>query len=117
MRDETVKRHDTPDKGQPVMPFYIMCDVSWSMNQDMAALNAMLRRLFEAISEDPICNDIAQVCLMKFSDDASTVISLRRPKEALSAMPELQYENGTNYSSAFRATRSTLEADIAGLKG
>ena len=33
------------NQGQLVMPFYLICDVSDSMSQDMGALNDGVRRL------------------------------------------------------------------------
>ncbi len=120
MSEETLRRRAENDPGQHVLPFYLMCDVSWSMHNDMSALNDALRQLVKSVADDPICNDVAQLALMKFSDDAETFISLDRPKAALRELEQrsgLDYENSTNYSNAFRAIRAAIQADADRLKG
>ena len=39
MSEELVREHVAVERGQLVMPFYLICDVSYSMVHDMQALN------------------------------------------------------------------------------
>ena len=56
------------NQGQIVMPFYLLCDASYSMVHDMAALNDGVRRLWGSILAQPVVYDVAQICVMSFSN-------------------------------------------------
>lgn len=101
-------------EGQMVMPFYLICDVSYSMINDMAELNAGVKRLRQSITAEPLVDDVAHVALMTFSDTAKVVMPLSQMSEA--AIPTLSVEGGTNYGQAFRELASTIPADAAALK-
>ena len=97
-----------------VMPFYLICDVSYSMLNDMAALNGGVVRLRQSITAEPLVDDVAHVALMTFSDTAKVVMPLSQMSEA--AIPTLSVEGGTNYGQAFRELARTIPADAAALK-
>ena len=97
-----------------VMPFYVVCDVSWSMFNDIVKLNEGLHQLVRAIRAEPIVDDVARIGVMSFSDTARVVMPLGQTSE--STLQDLPLEGGTNYSAAFLALKETIDADIADLK-
>src|SRR5262245_31766883 len=88
------------EQGQLVMPFYLICDVSGSMSGDMKALNDGLQGLRQAIVTEPVVDDVAQICIMTFSDSAKVVMPMSQMSEH--KVPTLKVEGGTNYGKAFR---------------
>ena len=96
------------------MPFYVLCDVSWSMFNDIVRLNEGLQQLVRAIRAEPIVDDVARIAVMSFSDTARVVMPLGQTSE--STLQDLPLEGGTNYSAAFRALKATIDEDIADLK-
>lgn len=114
MSDEQVRERVSVEQGQLVMPFYLICDVSFSMYREMSALNEGIRRLRRAIVAEPAVDDIAQVCIISFSDSAKVVVPMGPLSE--SDIPELNAENATNYGNAFRALAQAIEQDSTKLK-
>ena len=53
MSEELVREHVAVERGQMVMPFYLICDVSYSMSGDMAALNDGVQKLRQSIVAEP----------------------------------------------------------------
>lgn len=102
------------EQGQLVMPFYLICDVSFSMYREMEALNEGVKRLRRAIVAEPVVDDVAQVCIMTFSDTAKVIVPMGPMSE--SEIPELEPENATNYGAAFRALAQAIEQDSARLR-
>jgi uncharacterized protein YegL len=102
--------------GQMVMPFYLICDVSYSMINDMRALNDGVTRLRQSILSEPLVDDVAHISLMTFSDTAKVVLPLSQMSET-SAMPTLAVEGGTNYGEAFRELARAIPADATVLRG
>ena len=101
--------------GELVMPFYVLCDVSWSMCNDIDKLNEGLQELVRAIRAEPIVDDVVRIAVMSFSDTARVVLPLGQASEG-TFLQDLTPEGGTNYSAAFRALKSTIDEDIADLK-
>ncbi len=106
--------HSAAAEGQMVMPFYLICDVSYSMAYDMAALNDGVQRLRQSIAAEPLVDDVAHVAVMTFSDTARVVMPLSQMSET--PMPTLSVEGGTNYGGAFRELARVIPADAAALK-
>src|SRR5947209_6676760 len=98
-----------------MMPFYIVCDVSWSMADDMPELNRALQDLRSAILAEPAVDDVARIGVLTFSDSARVATSLSQVSEA--DLPNLSAENGTNYGAAFQLLAQTIETDSRRLKG
>src|SRR4051794_21597157 len=96
------------------MPFYIVCDVSYSMSGDMGHLNEALQGLHRAIVAEPVVDDVARISVLTFSDGAAVVT----PLDQLSGttLPTLTVQGGTNYGAAFRLLAQTIDADAAELK-
>lgn len=114
MSEELVREHQAVDQGQLVMPFYLICDVSYSMVGDMQALNDSLQRLRRAIVAQPTVDDVAHICVMTFSDTAKVVMPLGQMSEH--QVPTLSVEGGTNYGAAFTELAHTITRDAAALK-
>lgn len=114
MAEERISGYPSEERGQIVMPFYLMCDVSLSMTPDMPELNDGLQRLRRAILAEPLANDVAYVAIATFSDVAKVVMPLERMSEQ--QVPTLSPQSGTNYGSAFRLLAQTITQDTADLK-
>lgn len=112
--EELVREHRAVEQGQLVMPFYLICDVSYSMIGDMPALNESLQRLRRAIVAEPIVDEVAHICVMTFSDSAKVVMPLGQMSEQ--SVPTLSVEGGTNYGAAFRELAHTIPRDAAALR-
>jgi uncharacterized protein YegL len=114
MNEERFEEREGGEQGQLVMPFYLICDVSASMHREMPALNEGVKRLRRAIVAQPVVDDVAQVCIMTFSDEAKVIVPMGPMSEC--EIPELTSENLTNYGSAFRLLARTIEEDSAQLR-
>jgi uncharacterized protein YegL len=101
-------------EGQMVMPFYLICDVSYSMAYDMAALNDGVQRLRQSIVAEPLVDDVAHIAVMTFSDTAKVIMPLSQMSET--PVPTLSVEGGTNYGVAFRELARVIPADADALK-
>jgi uncharacterized protein YegL len=97
------------EQGQLVMPFYVICDVSYSMLHEMAALNRGVKQLRQSIVSEPVLDDVAQICVMTFSTEAKVIVSLGPMSEA--EIPTMVAENLTDYGGAFRMLADTIETD------
>jgi uncharacterized protein YegL len=109
-----VRERAGAQQGQLVMPFYLICDVSYSMSGDMTALNDGVERLRRAIVAQPVVDDVAQICIMSFSDTAKVLMPLGRMSEQ--PVPKLTVEGGTVYGAAFKQLAQCLAHDTADLK-
>ena len=114
MTEKMVRERADVEQGQLVMPFYLICDVSGSMSRDMRALNDGVRRLRRAIVAEPVVDDVAQVCVMSFSDTAKVVMPMGQMSEQ--EIPEFRVEGGTNYGEAFRTLAQAIGQDTTRLR-
>ena len=103
-----------PDDRPVVLPFYLLCDVSYSMEPDIAALNSALFRFRDALSMEPVLSDKVRFSVIDFSDDARVVVPLSDFADAPLPSVPLQVRGGTSYGEAFRTLKRTIDADIAG---
>jgi uncharacterized protein YegL len=101
-------------EGQLIMPFYIVCDVSYSMQGDMGDLNEALRQLHTDIMSDPVVDDLTMLSIITFQSSAQTVVPLAAPSAI--TLPTLTAGGGTNYGAAFSEYHRAFEADRARLK-
>jgi uncharacterized protein YegL len=100
---------------EQVLPFYVVCDESYSMENDIDALNDGLRELHAAVGSDPVVADKTRFCVVGFSDDAEVLLELSDLSE-VTQMQGLTVKGGTNYGAAFTLLRDTIESDVARLK-
>jgi uncharacterized protein YegL len=101
-------------EGQVVMPFYIICDVSGSMEPDMRDLNDGVADLRKEIMKDPVADDLAMLSVIAFSDSARTVMPLNFP--SVMQIQPLTSGGLTNYTAAFQEFHRAFEIDRAQLK-
>jgi uncharacterized protein YegL len=109
------KERNADSEGQVIMPFYIVCDVSWSMKPDMGDLNKALGELHQQLLQEPIINDLVMMSLITFSHEARTVVPLAALEEI--SLPTLSADGGTDYSPPLREFHQRFTADRARLKG
>jgi uncharacterized protein YegL len=101
------------DDRAVVLPFYLLCDVSYSMESEIGNLNAALFRIRDGLAQQPILADKVRFGVLDFSDDARTVVPLSDfAAVSLPAAP-LQTRGATSYAAAFRALQATIDADMA----
>jgi uncharacterized protein YegL len=109
-----VRERMSVDEGQLVMPFYLLCDVSASMYKEMKALHDGVKRLRWAIVAEPVVDDVAQICVITFSDSANVIVPMGPMSET--EVPQFAADNLTNYGVAFRLLAQTIERDRAKLR-
>ena len=105
------------NQGQIVMPFYLLCDASYSMVHDMAALNDGVRRLWGSILAQPVVYDVAQICVMSFSNTTRVLTPMGQvSRENIPEIAVHPDEGGTDYGAAFTALAQTIRSDVAVLR-
>ena len=107
----------TETSGNAVLPFYILCDESGSMdaNGGIDAINSGLPELHAAIAGDPLVSDKCRIGLLTFSDIAEELLPLSNLSD-VGAMPGCAAKGLTNYGEAFNLLRVVISRDIANLK-
>jgi uncharacterized protein YegL len=110
---ETVPETDVSE-GTLVMPFYIICDVSGSMKDDLPQLQRDLTTLVDQIGSDPVVNDITMISIIAFGTTARTLVSLSDAAHV--TVPTLTLLGATNFSAAINEYADAYEADYARLK-
>jgi uncharacterized protein YegL len=98
-----------------VLPFYVVCDESYSMSDHMNALNAHLRDLHRIVRMDPEVKDTVQFCLIGFAENARALVPLSPPGE-FTEITRLSVRAATNFGRVFVMLRDTIELDIERLR-
>jgi uncharacterized protein YegL len=98
-----------------VLPFYVLCDESYSMSDHMNAVNAGLRELHRSVRTDPSVQDVIQICLIGFAENARVLAPLAPPGE-FTEIERLSVRAATNFGHAFAVLRRTIELDIDRLR-
>jgi uncharacterized protein YegL len=106
----------TPDTQALVLPFYLVCDVSYSMQNVIGQVNSSLREFQDELAKHPILADKVRFGVLDFSDDARVVVPLCDFSEASVTDHTLSVRGSTSYRAAFELMRSTIETDAAALK-
>lgn len=101
--------------GQVIMPFYLIVDKSWSMQDDVQDLNRAIADMIESIRRDPVVDDLVMLSIITFDTNARTIVPLDSPSAIQS--PAISADGGTNYGAAFREFSRAFEQDRARLKG
>lgn len=102
--------------SEQVLPFYVVCDESYSMENDIPDMNRYLAELHHAVGTDPVVSDKTRFCVIGFSATAEVVLPLSELSE-LEEMPGLEAKSATSYIAAFELLRDTIDGDVAMLKG
>lgn len=116
MTNTAIDQTQVQKGGQQVLPFYIICDESMSMEgEKLDAVNASLPGLHQAVSQDPIVNDKVRVGVISFSDTAEVLVPLTKLGD-LKQMPGLVSKGGTSYTAAFTKAKTCIQTDVDNLK-
>jgi uncharacterized protein YegL len=104
------------DQGK-LLPFYLVCDVSYSMVESDAliAANDILPALSQALEKDPIIGDKVRFGLIDFSDHAQVLLPLCDLLD-VDSLPTLEGRGGTSFKAAFDLLRTQIEHDVNLLK-
>jgi uncharacterized protein YegL len=100
---------------EQILPFYVVCDQSYSMADHLDALNDGLSQLHGAVGTDPSVADKARFCLIGFSGTAEVLQPLCRPGDVIGFVG-LAMQAATSFGAAFTLLRETIEADVGALK-
>jgi uncharacterized protein YegL len=76
-----------------------------------------VRKLWQAILEEPVVYDVAQVCIMSFSNTARVATPMGQV--SMGSVPTLGFhpgEGGTDYGAAFTSLAQAIRADAAALR-
>ena len=109
---------DTPQDDQAKrLPFYLVCDVSYSMVESGALeeCNRILPSLVQALEKDPIICDKVRFGVIDFSDDARVLLPLCDLLEQTS-LPHLEGRKNTSYKAAFDLLKGEIERNVSQLK-
>jgi hypothetical protein len=104
--------------GANLLPFYVVVDVSWSMETGdrLKAANGIMLNLIDALQQNPIISDKVRFSLIDFADDATVQMPMCDLLEEGLEVPVLQARGGTSYVGAFRLLRQQIERDVNQLK-
>ncbi len=97
-----------------IVPFYVVCDESYSMADHVAPMNDVLRELRESILADPALAETARLCMIGFSDSARVVVPLCKTDELTETIDPMA-SAATNFAAVFALLRATIERDVAAL--
>lgn len=100
---------------EQILPFYVVCDQSYSMADHLDALNDALAELHRAVGTDPVVADKTRFCLIGFSGTAEVLQPLCRLSDVMEIVG-LTTQAGTSFGVAFDLLRTTIDADVASLK-
>lgn len=101
--------------GYEVLPCYVVCDISLSMTDHIAELNAGLREFHGAVHADAAVAGKVRCCLVGFAETAKVL----RPLYPLATSPVLSDLDpcaGTNFGPAFTFLREAIDRDVRALK-
>lgn len=104
------------DKAK-LLPFYLVCDVSYSMVESgaLTEANHILPSLVQALEKDPIISDKVRFGVIDFSDDARVILPLCDLLEQ-NSLPALEGRNRTSYKAAFELLKGEIERNVNQLK-
>ena len=101
----------------PLIPFYVVVDVSYSMIGDkIATANRILPEVANALALHPVVNDKIRFSLVSFSDVTKSVVPLCDMSTYVGDLPELKCESGTDFGACFEFLRSQIDKDVSQLK-
>ncbi|MFF6887511.1 VWA domain-containing protein [Streptomyces sp. NPDC012421] len=98
-----------------ILPFYLLCDESGSMANDVDVLNDSLEELHNEISTNPTVADKTRFSLIGFSTDAQVLQPLADLSD-IDEVPALSAGGLTSFGNAFRTLLRCIETDVAALK-
>lgn len=100
---------------EQILPFYVVCDQSYSMADHLDGLNNGLAELHRAVGTDPVVADKTRFCLIGFSGDAEVLQPLCSLSDVV-GLVDLAVRPATRFEAVFTLLRKTIEHDVARLK-
>jgi uncharacterized protein YegL len=101
--------------GDRVLPFYVVCDESYSMSDHMDTLRARLRELHHCVRNNPVVSTVVRFCLIGFADAPRLIVPLSSPHE-LGDIGALSTRAASNFGEVFTLLRDTIERDLSELR-
>jgi uncharacterized protein YegL len=98
-----------------VLPCYVVCDVSLSMIDHMAELNAGLREFRGAVHADSAVAGLLRCSVVGFAETSRVLLPLD-PAAKLADLPEPEPGAGSNFGPAFILLREAIDRDVRALK-
>lgn len=98
-----------------VLPFYLVCDQSFTMLDHVADLDDGLRELVYAITTDPVVVSRTRLGIIGFSAGAEVLLPLARLAVGL-RRGRLRPSAAARFGAAFRLLRTTIEQDVRALR-
>lgn len=95
----------------PIFPFYLVIDVSGSMEECIEGINAELPALRTEIANDVIVGDIARFAIVTFSSTTNLELPLSDMLE-VGEMPILTAHGATDYGDVFNFLAGCIPHDI-----
>ena len=100
-----------------ILPFYLVCDESGSMEGDpIKEINSSLSDIHHEVRSNPVVAGKTRLCIIGFSGTARIVLPLR-DLSAVSSMPLVRRRpTGTKYGKAFKLLFDTITDDVRRLE-
>lgn len=99
----------------PILPIYLLCDVSSSLAAQVPAVNEALREFAYTLGNSPPLAEIVRVCVIGFESTAYVVTPLSDYAD-LSRMQPLVAGGGCAYGPALSLLREQIARDVAAFK-
>lgn len=107
----------TEPRGAKLLPFYLLIDVSYSMQgPKMDSANAIMPSVVDAIAKNPILSDKVRFGVLDFGTDAQVQLPLCDVLDPDLTLPDLKPRGTTSYAKAFRLLREEIESNVKQLK-
>lgn len=98
-----------------VVPFYLVCDLSFTMLDHVADLDEGLRQLVYAITTDPVVVDRTRLGIIGFSASAEVLLPLTKLDVGLRRR-RLRPSAAARFGAAFGLLLPTIEQDVRSLR-
>ncbi len=98
-----------------VLPCYVVCDVSFSMTDHIAEVNAGMREFRGVVHAERRATAQIRVCVVVFAENPLVVQPLRAALEPPETITPHQ-ESGSDFGSVFTLLRTVIERDVQNLK-
>lgn len=105
-------------EGSQVLPFYLVLDVSLSMEDDgkLESADQILPELADAFRENPIVKDKVRLSVIDFAGEATVLLPMTDFRN-ITELPSLATRpTGTSYAAALRMLRDQIDLDVRTLK-
>jgi uncharacterized protein YegL len=99
-----------------MLPFYAVCDESYSMIDHLRTLNRALGELYGFARTSPRAAASVRLCLIGFAESARVVVPLSRIGH-ITMTADLSADAATNFGDAFTVLRATIERDVTRAAG